>query len=144
MNVWVRVASCIRSEEGRNPDGSLELHPGLSVTIYHNKQEAEKGQKVSGGIVLQVDAASLAIADQSEFGNEVTLISDSGNEDEGASPAEAYISVCFAGLPHKMVPNYGPYEPGTVEPQGEIADFGPEADVWLTELEKETGFALHQ
>jgi hypothetical protein len=144
MKVWIRVASCIRSDEGRNPDGSLELHPGLSVTIYHNKQEAENGRKVNGGIVLQVDAASLAISDQSEFGNEVTLSPDSDNEDEGPSPAEAYVTVCFAGLPYKMVPNYGPYEPGTVEPQGDVADFGPETAAWLTELEKETGFELHQ
>jgi hypothetical protein len=53
------------------------------------------------------------------------------------------VEVDSAGLPYKMVPNYGGYKPGTVEPQGDIAEFGPEADAWLAELEK-LGFDLRQ
>lgn len=118
------------------------MRPALSLTIYNSKQQAEEGRKTAGGIVLEVNAASLNIPDQSESGEHVALMPD--DENEGGSPSHAFISVCYAGLPHKMVPNYGTYEPGTVEPQGDCADFGAEAGKWLSELERETGSLLHQ
>lgn len=147
MNVWVRVASGVRcgSDCTERNYGTVEVDSELSLTIYHSKQQAEKAQSIAGGVVLEVNAACLKpLADQSEFGNEVTLTSESSDDAKGASPSEVYISVSYAGLPYKMVPNYGGYKPGTVEPQGDIAEFGPEAEVWLSELEKETGFDMRQ
>lgn len=148
MNVWVRVASRIRcdceSNERGRPDGSVEISPELSLTIYHSREQAEEGLKAGGGVILEVNASSLGTAELSETREEVVLLPDAADERESRSPSCAFISVCYAGLAHKTVPNYGPHEPGTVRPQGDIAEFGPEAETWLSELERETGFQLHQ
>lgn len=141
MNVRVRVASGIREDITRGAKGALEMMPELILTVYATKELAERAQQQLGGIVLDVAASCLA-ANPLEFGKDVLLISEERSNEVG--PSSAYISVCYDGFPYQMVPNYGPYEPGTVEPQGEVADFGPEADAWLENLEKETGFQMHQ
>jgi hypothetical protein len=144
MNIWVRVASTIRcgceTGEGIGPDGSLKLIPELNLTVYPSKDQAEGARRNLGGIILEVNAACLE--GQNELGKEVILLSDESRENP--APPSASIGVCFEGLPYTMVPNYGPYEPGTVEPQGDVADFGPEAVAWFEALEKETGFEMHQ
>ena len=148
MNVWVRISSAVDfpddaedNDERTLPEDYAKLKPYLTVTVYASREKAENARQKLGGIVLETSAACLKNI-PSEFGTEVILSPRDINEPEG--PSEAYISVCFDGLPYKMVPNYGPYEPGTVEPQGDIADFGPEADAWFEALEQETGFNMHQ
>jgi hypothetical protein len=119
----------------------LEINTGLNLTVYVAKEYAEKAQRQAGGIILEVNAACLADV-EGEFGNDILLTA--GASYEGTQSSSACISVCYDGLPYKMVPNYGPYEAGTVEPQGDIAEFGTEAEAWITKLEEETGFELHQ
>jgi hypothetical protein len=135
MNVWVRVASSIECGPDSNEKyyGSVELSPVLSLTIYYSREEAEKARSIAGGIVLEVNAASLKNADQSEFGNDVLLVSENAADAAEPSPSHAYISVSYAGLPHKKAPKHS-----------DVAEFGPEADTWLSELASETGFDLHQ
>lgn len=119
----------------------LEVNVGLNLTVYVNKECAEKAQREVGGIILEVNAACLPNV-ENEFGKEVLLTPEAINE--GTQSSAAFISLCFDGLPYNMVPNYGPDEAGTVEPQGEIAEFGPEAEAWFAKFEEATGFELNQ
>jgi len=143
MKVWVRVSACmdIDSDLDSYTATHVEIKAGLNLTVYPTRDRAKAAQMRSGGIILEVDATSLADV-ENEFGKEVLLTAETS--DDGKQPSTACISVCYDGLPWKSVPNYGPYDPGTVEPQGEIAEFGPEAKAWLNDLEEHTGFELHQ
>ena len=143
VNVWVRISSSMDVEPDIDSSTAtlIQINTGLKITVYTAKKYAQKGQQQAGGIILEVDAACLADV-EGEFGKEALLTSDECSE--GSQPTSAYISVCYDGLPYRDVPNYGRYEPGTVEPQGVIAEFGPEADAWFQKLKEETGFDLHQ
>lgn len=107
MNVWVRVASSIECGPDSNEKyyGSVELSPVLSLTIYYSREEAEKARSIAGGIVLEVNAASLRNADQSEFGNDVLLVSENAADAAEPSPSHAYISVSYAGFHTRRRPN---------------------------------------
>jgi hypothetical protein len=143
VNVWIRISSSMDVETDIDSSTAtrIQINTGLKITVYATKEYAQKGQKQDGGIILEVDAACLADV-EGEFGREALLTS--GDCGEGSQPTSAYISVCYDGLPYRDVPNYGSYEPGTVEPQGDIAEFGPEADAWFKKFKEETGFDLHQ
>jgi len=143
MNVWIRVSSKLDIEtDGDGVSGaSAEIKVGLQITVYAAKANAKEAQQEIGGILLEINANCLADI-EGEFGKDVLL--SSRTDHEGSQPSSAYITACYDGLDSNEVPNYGPFEPGTVEPQGEIAEFGPSAMAWIVELEKETGFSLHQ
>jgi len=142
MNVWIRVAPDIEvdceTNQKRGTNGEFTLIPKLNLTVYPSQKDAGEAQKRLGGVVLEVNCACLR--GQHEW-EDVPLITEIN---EHAAAPNAIIAVNYDGLPHKMVPNYGGYEPGTVEPQGDIAEFSPEALAWLDKLEKETGFVMHQ
>jgi hypothetical protein len=143
MNIWIRVSSKLDIEtDGDGVSGaSAEIKTGLQITVYAAKANAKEAQQEVGGVIFEVEASCLANI-ESLFGKDVSL--SCGTDGEGKQPSSAYMTVCYDGLDSKEVPNYGDFEPGTVEPQGEVAEFGPTAMAWIVELEKETGFSLHQ
>lgn len=70
MNVWVRVASHIRTVDEKNrkdPAGSLKLTPELHLIVYPSKEQAEESRRKLGGVILEVSATSLGLEGQNEI-----------------------------------------------------------------------------
>lgn len=131
MNVWIRISSRmnIESDIDSSEATRLKVTAGLNLTVYVTKEHARKAQQQVGGIILEVNAICLADV-ESEFGKEVTLTADAHNQ--GSQSSSAYINVCCDGLSYNEDPEEG------------AAEFEPEAEAWLNQLEGETGFELHQ
>jgi len=134
MNVWVRVFPTINGgDEGRDRS-TLTLAAELSLVVYPTEVAARAAVKDAGGIVLEVNAASLREISErgiTKEGNDVFLGREEEAKDEPA-PTSAYVAVVFPSLPHQWV---GETEVDRVE-------FSPEAKEWLAALEEATGLVL--
>ena len=142
MNVWIRIVGVLDVEDtySRESPTKATIQSGLDLTIYRTKEQATAAQIKAGGIVLEVDARCLGEVNN-EFGKDVYLLPY--KDTEVAETKSTRAAICVACI-SKLVPNYGPNAPGTVEPQGEIMEFSSDEEVWLDELTEQTGFDLHQ
>ncbi len=138
MNVWVRIVSTIYT--GRSVEQwetSLELTTELSLSLYPNEAAARADSDKLGGLVMEVNAASLQSASDEEFN--ITPESDSPHifGADGSSvraPATASIeAVC------------GKFRTEEDEEGNRIdgIDFDEDTEEWLGALEKEMGAAFH-
>jgi len=84
MTIWVRLVCRIRStDETKGSDGSLKLTPELYIIAYASKEHAEESRQTLGGILLEVEAASLGLKGQNELGKHMIFVPSESEENRG-------------------------------------------------------------
>lgn len=137
MTVWVRIVALVEGG-GEEPCRAIEVKATLGMTVYRTRAQAEKEHQQFGGIVLEVNAASLR--GQSVNQDDVVL-HDGVRIDIGAiGERNAFTAVNYADLPHKMVREAMCPEPQDESDYCHVPEFSPEAKAWLDSLQEQTGW----
>jgi hypothetical protein len=145
MTIWIRIYSLVESDGAEDGALTVTVKSKLYIWVHRCEQSARAAAAEFGGVVLEVEAASLK--GQIEFDDITLTESDDGggnNDDERKADSNAYVTVVCTDVPHKIVFQSledGKYSdtPPVGERHQEIMDFTDEGGVFLESLAEEMG-----
>lgn len=148
MLVWARIRGLVEASDS-GPCTGFEVASKVCIDIHGSEKSARAAKAKWGGIVMQIDPASLR--GQNEFDDEVNLRRQDDNDlDAGRAHDTAYISIACDAVEHKTV--YQSFEDASISdepPTGDVEyqklmEFVGSGKKFLDDLEAATDWFVHQ